>query len=153
MLAELPPRVGTTLQGSQDHCRSLEAQRALLLWMRRALVCVAGGRGEEGPPAGADVVVRVHADDSKLQFQGWLCRSPPTSGGKRHVRRSRGGLEMERAGPALKTPPRDHQQFFSWKQGRFNHRDLAAGSWSHGRCQEVLRQNILFFFLFEKTNY
>lgn len=81
-----------------------------------------GVRGEEGPPAGADVVVRVHADDSKLQFQGWLCRSPPTSGGKRLVRRSGGGLEMERAGPTLKTPPRDHRQFFSWKQGRFNHR-------------------------------
>ena len=128
-------------------------------WRRRdpccpgwgGLWCVSlGVRGEEGPPAGADVVVRVHADDSNLQFQGWLCRSPPTSGGKRHVRRSRGGLEMERAGPALKTPPRDHQQFFSWKQGKFNPRDLAAGSWSHGRCQEVLLQNIPFFFLIWK---
>lgn len=53
-------------------------------------VCRWGSGMKKGLPQGLTVGVRVHADDSVLQFQGWRCRSPPASGSKRHVRRSGG---------------------------------------------------------------
>lgn len=110
-------------------------------------VCRWGSGMKKSIPQGLTVGVRVHADHSALQFQGWLRRSPPTSGSKPHVRRSRGSLEMERAGPALKTPPRDQRQLFSWKQGRFNHRGPRSRSLVTWATPRSLTAKYPFFFL------
>ena len=108
-------------------------------------VCRWGSGMKKGLPQGLTVGVRVHADDSVLQFQGWRRRSPPTSGSKRHVRRSGGSWRWRGQGPPWRPLPETSGSSSPGNKGGSTTGDLAAGARSHGRRQEVLLQNILFF--------
>lgn len=128
-----------------------QVQRALLPGQGGAR-CVAGGQMKKRVPQGLTVEVRVHADHSALQFQGWLRRSSNLreQASCKEERRQPGDGEG-RAHPEDPSPRPAAALLMETREvqppGTSQQEPGHMGDAKKSYCK------ISFFFLFEKTNY